>query len=474
MIVLLAPFSAASTWPPDTLLNFGGRFSWADGDGDGVDDPWLGYWSRGVVLTWPSSQTSAEPRLWSAPGACGYTEIDVERPSAPGQPIRIAVASLRKETFWLEEFTLLPGADEPVFQWQAPVGRLAPSPRYVGDVDGDGTSDLFVFTEYGPPMSAAVRLSRTGVQQILPVALHSWDTDPVHRVDDLDGDGFADLVVLTPVQRKPGSLWGSLVHSVLVLRGSPDGFLPEPLWEIGYREQPGGVDWDSPGVGVVRLQSAMGEPRLALTWTHHSGYESSIEFREIDLLGDVGTATPTVLQTVAPSGWYISSYWDLGMARLDASTGTSVVIGTESMAAWFSWDPVADRLGTEPFASDGYVDAWGMFGADPGPFGATYAAVYGAYGLWGWTPPQGITPTAPTSDDPRLVDCLPPPSTGPSDTGGSAPTELPPTDPPGGDPTAPNECGCGTGASSGSLWLGVVVGGLGWRRAGRAVGRTTC
>jgi hypothetical protein len=127
----------------------------------------------------------------------------------------------------------------------APVERYAESIASAGDVDGDGFGDLIV----GSPHEDTVYVYRGGSSGFASPAAtlvgpsqsgFGWG---VSSAGDVDGDGYADVVVGNPLQAAAS---GSQVHGgALLYFGAPDGL--SPARAVALPPRPGS---DAQGLGT--------------------------------------------------------------------------------------------------------------------------------------------------------------------------------------------------------------------------------
>jgi FG-GAP repeat len=340
----------------------------------------------------------------------------------------------------------------------------------VGDVDGDGWSDL--------ANTDSVRLSSTSEWAMAPNATLGWNW--TSSLGDLNGDGFDDLLVAwREDQPESGSSWCERHRGPADLYfGSPTGISDPPVWEM--------YALGLPNTGLGRRAVTFPGEDVLVTTIVEEGFECADgDFADgyLGLVVNASSPEASLAQVVAVEQQYDIDY----MPELAATVGYDVVLVEPARVQWFGYDPATERLSEVPTAQwdlvDRYTDSRNLgFGRRPGR--QAQALAYGSYVIstgeyellvWGRTvddvgptvdgsspdgvctfwskpyvepeevpPDTGTTPTEPTSSTPDDSDTAQPP-------------------PPSG---APEECGCASGPGTAGIPLVWVV--VGCRRARRS------
>lgn len=147
----------------------------------------------------------------------------------------------------------------------------------LGDVSGDGVGDYAIATERGANSLGQLRAFGGANGAVLYTNLGSSATDgfasAAARVDDLDGDGAADILVGAPTDATNGFEAGAVFvlsgTSGAQIRAIHGGLSDELGWSVGDAG-----DWDGDGTGdlavAARGPSPFGEVRV------YSGVDSSL------------------------------------------------------------------------------------------------------------------------------------------------------------------------------------------------------
>jgi hypothetical protein len=203
--------------------------------------------------------------------------------------------------------------------------------NYVGDLDGDGYSDLADPDSY--------RLSSTGTWYDLPIDLSS--NEGTRAVGDLDADGFAELMIVPreynwvaaddcAQMRGPGQ-----VHL-----GGPAGIGASPLWQL--------YALGLPNTGLGRVVAGIaGEDVLVVTIVAEgiSCFDRG-DFGpgSLGLIHDAGTAKASLVQVVPVPQLAVDGY----MPDLVASVGNEIAVFETARVQWFTFDPDTRRLSVTP------------------------------------------------------------------------------------------------------------------------------
>jgi hypothetical protein len=357
---------------------------WADVDQDSVPDLFRS--SSGVLLVYPSSLGQDQPIELPVEGCVQLFAVrEAGLPSADGptsgegppgtvpvavQPV-VAVLSTRSDSAgsissWLSEYEvgLSPGTAR--LLWSEPAGELSANPlSYVGDVDGDGVSDLRLSGPYVPDTCDAardaciqyeLRLSEDGGRQPLPESVDGRNLWYVHGVGDLDSDGYGDLALgFREIAMDPWGKYQVYVGHLAAYPGSASGLQDEePLWRIEGAEVP--FLHLAPGASALRIE---GTDVLVITLMNES--LGPVRQAELALVRDASTGAAYLDQRVVlrptdfPPSWpdYARSYdyWPKPWLQAEQDGATSIAVVVENGVEWFSIDPVDQGLSSGPVSS---------------------------------------------------------------------------------------------------------------------------
>ncbi len=122
------------------------------------------------------------------------------------------------------------GASYSAYGWssgQSFAHSLSPA----GDLNGDGYSDVIIFREGTVRAYPGGADGLYGAAWVIPYIGGGWFGEEMSMAGDLNGDGFADLIVSDPVHTV-GLPWGDEEGAVYAYSGSPTGLQTTPVW--GY------------------------------------------------------------------------------------------------------------------------------------------------------------------------------------------------------------------------------------------------
>jgi hypothetical protein len=412
--------------------------AWGDVDQDGIPDPLLVERTSGVVQVWPSSLGSDEPVLWTFDGECGAAQIVAA--ATPG-PDGLQVAVFRSSPSETTEYVVDPVTLVPRFAWSAPAWTAWWT--YIGDIDGDGVEEL--------GSASRLHLSSEGAIVALPSDAYGAPPVGVVGVGDLDGDGLDDLI----------TQYSSIGFRIEAHLGSDQGVTAEPLW--AFDAEPEFLSWTSIGRSIARIP---GSDRLVVTVSDDN--YCCHEVVRLDVLGDLATPAPTVVQSITDWSVGDGALVDPLQVYVEEVGPPSLVLARGGGLTWFAWDPVLDLFDPLPFAIFEANEFYG--GWTPGPItGAWSMAVNedGTVSVWGWTSPGGSGPIPVAADDPRLEACA---GVASGTTGSEPGLAVPDATSPATSDRARSGCGCGTAARPGAwLLLPALVLARSARRRGRSI-----
>jgi hypothetical protein len=171
-------------WPQNSSSYISKPATFADIDGDGVDEVWVpqqslyAYRANGTGLPgWSHGGPNSTPAIADLDGD-GVPEI-----VTTGDSWTSALYAYRADG------TLMPG-------FPVPIGTYRRSYPAIGDVDGDGVQEIVVGRYYDSPTVSFIIVSPTGEIERTLTTDSEWGEVTAPALADMDGDGYPEIIAL--------------------------------------------------------------------------------------------------------------------------------------------------------------------------------------------------------------------------------------------------------------------------------------
>jgi len=305
---------------------------WYDFANDGAPD--LVYRVDDSILVKATCQS--EP--WTLQVVPGLVSADLSVTQSGAGSLALLAQPEELGAWALREYQIDPGKREARLQYEEEYEGSS-RVRRIGDLDGDGTSDLYFY-------GRTIRMSRSGTWVPLPERPLDLSSDfnltePL-PVGDVTGDGHDD-VLLSYRDVLPGGSYGVLRGPILLYEGGPDGLLPDALWTLRADE----LGIELPAGGAILGGTALGIPETdTLILTLSDGKQGVTSLFGVAVLNSASSSTPTLIQSeMFPTPISLTSWNRPEMGIYRENDGALMVAVTHDFGLLLTeWDAASGRI----------------------------------------------------------------------------------------------------------------------------------